>query len=214
MESVSQSKAQGRWRKVLFEVIFESDTPAGKWFDLLLILCIVLSVVVVMIDSVGSMRAKWGGVLYAAEWLFTILFTVEYVLRLICVRRPMRYAVSFFGIIDLLAILPTYMSLVFFGSRYLAVIRVLRVLRVFRILKLGHHTKEARLLKSALIASRRKIIVFLFAVLTMVVCIGSLIYVIEGEENGFTSIPRGVYWAIVTAGCLLGNRDIDDGGVR
>jgi len=198
MDSVSKDKAEGRRRKVLFEVIFESDTAAGKWFDILLIVCIVLSVAVVMVDSVGSIRAEFGGVLYATEWFFTILFTIEYVLRLICVRRAIRYAVSFFGIVDLLAILPTYISLVFLGSRYLAVVRVLRVLRVFRVLKLGHHTKEARLLKSALIASRRKIIVFLFAVLTLVVIIGSLIYVIEGEEHGFTSIPRGVYWAIVT----------------
>jgi len=186
------------WRDILFEVIFEADTPAGKWFDIVLIATILLSVLTVMLDSVSSIRTRHGAWLYGIEWFFTILFTVEYILRLICVGRPARYAVSFFGIVDLLAIVPTYLSLVIYGSRYLAVIRVLRVLRVFRVLKLGHHTKEASVLKKALYASRRKILVFLFVVLTLVVIIGSLMYVIEGAENGFTSIPASVYWAIVT----------------
>ena len=198
MSDFTRSKAESRWRKTMFEVIFESDTPAGKWFDIVLIICILLSVVTIMLDSVNSIRASYGGLLTAAEWFFTILFTIEYVLRLICVDRPIRYAVSFFGIIDLLAILPTYGSLLFYGSRYLVTVRVLRVLRIFRVLKLGHHIKEANLLKKALYASRRKVFVFLFVVLTMVVIIGSLIYVIEGQENGFTSIPRSMYWAIVT----------------
>lgn len=198
MTGAINNKAERRWREILFEVIFEADTPAGKWFDIVLIFCIMLSVIAVMLDSVSSIRAKYGNFLYAVEWSFTILFTIEYILRLLCVGRPIRYAVSFFGVVDLLAILPTYMSLFVFGSRYLAVVRVLRVLRIFRVLKLGHHTKEATLLKKALFASRRKILVFLFVVLTLVVIIGSLIYVIEGEENGFTSIPRGVYWAVVT----------------
>jgi len=198
MNDFIQSKAKSRWRKTMFEVIFESDTPAGKWFDIVLIICILLSVVTIMLDSVSSIRATYGRLLTAAEWFFTILFTIEYILRLICVGRPIRYAVSFFGVIDLLAILPTYASLFFYGSRYLVTIRVLRVLRIFRVLKLGHHTKEANLLKKALYASRRKVFVFLFVVLTLIVIIGSLIYVIEGQENGFTSIPRSMYWAIVT----------------
>jgi len=198
MTGAINNKAERRWREILLEVIFEADTPAGKWFDIVLIFCIMLSVIAVMLDSVSSIRAKYGNFLYAVEWFFTILFTIEYILRLLCVGRPIRYAVSFFGVVDLLAILPTYMSLFVFGSRYLAVVRVLRVLRIFRVLKLGHHTKEATLLKKALFASRRKILVFLFVVLTLVVIIGSLIYVIEGEEHGFTSIPRGVYWAVVT----------------
>ena len=193
-----ESKTTSRWRSTMFEVIFESDTPAGKWFDIILIICILLSVTTIMLDSVDNVRSKCGGILTTAEWFFTLLFTIEYVLRLICIGKPIRYAISFFGIIDLLAILPTYAGLFFYGSRYLVTIRVLRVLRVFRILKLGHHTKEANLLKTALYASRRKIFVFLFVVLTLVVIIGSLIYVIEGAENGFTSIPRSVYWAIVT----------------
>ena len=198
MNTIIKKKSNRRWRDVLFEIIFEADTPAGKWFDIILIICILLSVLTVMLDSVSSIREKHGELLYAVEWFFTILFTVEYIFRLICVGRPIRYAVSFFGIVDLLAILPTYMSLLFFGSRYLSVVRVLRVLRIFRVLKLGHHTKEAAVLKKALYASRRKILVFLFVVLSLVVIIGSLIYLIEEEENGFTSIPRSVYWAIVT----------------
>jgi voltage-gated potassium channel len=186
------------WRHKLFEIIFEADTSAGKWFDVILIVCILLSVMVVMLDSISTVNAKYGGLLYGFEWFFTLLFTVEYVLRLLCVGRPARYAVSFFGVVDLLAILPTYVSLLFFGSRYLSVVRILRVLRVFRIMKLGHHTREAAVLKKALYASRRKILVFLFIVLTLVVIIGSLMYVIEGRQGQFTSIPRSVYWAIVT----------------
>jgi voltage-gated potassium channel len=198
MDTNAGNNINRRWRQILFEIIFEAETPAGKWFDIILIICISLSVLAVMLDSVRSIRAEFGRFLYAVEWFFTILFTIEYILRLICVRKPARYAVSFFGIVDLLAILPTYTSLFFFAGRHLAVIRVLRVLRIFRVLKLGHHTKEAAMLKKALYASRRKILVFLFVVLTLVVIIGSVIYIIEGEENGFTSIPRSVYWAVVT----------------
>ena len=199
MAEHSKDNSKRSWRDVLFEVIFESDTPAGKWFDIVLIVCILASVAVVMADSVAPIRERHGELLYGLEWFFTILFTVEYALRLICVGRPLRYAVSFFGIVDLLAILPTYLSLVHYGSRYLAVVRVLRVLRVFRVLKLGHHTKEATVLRQALYASRRKILVFLAVVLTLVVVVGSLMYMIEGRTNeGFSSIPRSVYWAIVT----------------
>ena len=210
MNTAEQNKPGRRWREILFEVIFEADTPAGKWFDIALIICILLSVVAVMLDSVAPIRAEYGRLLYTVEWFFTILFTAEYVLRLLCVRRPTKYAVSFFGVIDLLAILPTYTSLLLLSSRYLSVIRVLRVLRVFRVLKLGHHTKEAAMLKKALYASRRKILVFICAVLTLVVIVGSLMYIIEGEKHGFTSIPRGVYWAIVTL-TTVGYGDISPG---
>jgi voltage-gated potassium channel len=198
MNVTIKNKSNRAWREVLFEIIFEADTPAGKWFDLILIMSILLSVATVMLDSVNSINASYGRLLHAVEWFFTILFTVEYILRLLCVGRPIRYAVSFFGIVDLLAILPTYMSLLFPRSRHLMVVRVLRVLRIFRVLKLGHHTKEATMLRKALYASRRKILVFFSAVLTLVVIIGSLIYVIEGQQGGFTSIPRSVYWAVVT----------------
>ena len=198
MSTTIKSKGDRGWRKVLFEVIFEADTPAGKWFDIVLIVCILLSVATVMLDSVSEIAAEHGPLLKGIEWFFTILFTVEYILRLLCVGRPGRYAVSFFGLVDLLAILPTYISPLLPLSRYLSVVRILRVLRIFRVLKLGHHTKEASVLKTALYASRRKILVFFSVVLTLVVIIGSLMYVIEGREGKFTSIPRSVYWAIVT----------------
>ena len=187
-----------RLRDKLHEIIFEADTPAGKIFDILLIVSIVTSVVMVMLDSVGSIRQVYGGLLYLGEWIFTILFTIEYILRLYCVGRPLGYAVSFFGVVDLLAVLPTYMSIFFPGTQYLLVIRVLRVLRIFRVLKLVKYVGETRLLMQALRASRRKITVFLFTVLTLVIIFGSLMYLIEDPDAGFTSIPRSVYWAIVT----------------
>lgn len=186
------------WREGLYTVIFESDTPAGKWFDVILIISIILSVTAVMLDSVNTVNESYGGLLYRIEWLFTVLFSVEYILRLLCIGKPARYAKSFFGIVDLLAILPTYISLVIPGGQYLIAIRILRILRIFRVLKLVQYSLESQLLLQALKASRRKITVFLFAVSTMVVIFGSLMYLIEGEENGFTSIPRSVYWAVVT----------------
>jgi len=200
MDTSRQKQSLSGWRKIAFEVIFEADTAAGKWFDVALILCIVASVAVVMLDSVAGINESHGRLLYLLEWLFTVLFTVEYVLRLVCVGNPARYAVSFFGIVDLLAIVPTYAGLVLAGTHYLAVIRILRVLRIFRVLKLGECVGEANVLKQALIASRKKIVVFLFTVLTLVVIIGSVIYLIESRpaESGFTSIPKSVYWAIVT----------------
>jgi voltage-gated potassium channel len=189
---------ENNWRNTLYTIIFEADTPAGKLFDEVLILSILLSIIVVMLDSVSSFAAIYGDLFYTLEWIFTILFTVEYFLRLICVGRPIRYATSFFGIIDLLAILPTYLGLLLPGGRYLVVIRGLRLLRVFRVLKLAQYMGEADLLIRALRASRRKITLFLFTVLTLVVILGSLMYVIEGAESGFTSIPRSIYWAIIT----------------
>ncbi|UCG37888.1 MAG: ion transporter, partial [bacterium] len=185
-------------RKLLHEVIFEADTPAGKWFDVLLILSILASVVVVMADSVGTIRVGHGRFLVAAEWFFTVLFTVEYILRLVSVRSPLKYAWSFYGVVDFLAVIPTYLSLAFPATKYFLVLRVLRILRVFRVLKLIQYLKEANLLLKALAASRRKITVFLFTVLSLVTIFGSLMYVIEGEANGFTSIPKSIYWAIVT----------------
>jgi voltage-gated potassium channel len=190
--------SRAHWRVVLHEVIFEADTPAGKGFDVILIISILASVAAVMLDSIGSVRSSFGSLLYRIEWFFTLIFTVEYLLRLLCVGRPIHYAVSFYGIVDLLAIIPTYLSLILPGSQYLLVIRILRILRIFRILKLVPYLKEAQLLIKALRASSRKIAVFLYTVSTMVVIFGSLMYVIEGEAHGFTSIPRSIYWAIVT----------------
>ena len=191
-------KSGKEFRSRLYEIIFESDTPAGKAFDVILILCILLSVGVVMLDSVAALHASYRPLFYALEWFFTILFTIEYIFRLYCVPSKYRYAVSFFGIVDLLSILPTYLSVLVFHSRYLMVIRILRVLRIFRVLKLGHHVRQADMIRQALYASRQKILVFLIAVLTLVVVIGALIYLIEGPENGFTSIPKSIYWAVVT----------------
>lgn len=189
---------RARWRVRLHDVIFEADTPAGRAFDIVLIASILLSVAAVMADSVEAVNARWAAELYLVEWVFTALFSAEYLLRLLAVERPLAYARTFYGVVDLLAILPTYVSPLFPGSQYLLVIRLLRILRIFRILKLIQYVGEARLLLQALRASRRKISVFLSAVLTLVVILGSLMYFIEGRENGFTSIPISVYWAIVT----------------
>ncbi len=186
------------WRDSLHEIIFEADTAAGKLFDEALIACIILSVVAVMFDSVASVHAQYGRILYGIEWFVTVLFTIEYVLRLSCVGRPLRYATSFYGTVDLLAILPTYVSILLPGSQYLIVIRILRVLRIFRVLKLLQYLREASLLLQAMRASSRKILVFLFTVLTLVVIFGALMYLIEGADNGFTSIPLSIYWAVVT----------------
>ncbi len=182
----------------LYEIIFESDTQAGKGFDVLLIINVLLSVVVVLLDSVQYFNNQYGSELYFLEWYFTILFTIEYFLRIYCIAKPLMYVKSFFGIIDLLAIIPTYISIFVPASRYLSVIRILRVLRIFRILKLILFVGEANLLMDALISARRKITVFLFLILSLVTIIGSVMYLIEGETNGFTSIPVGIYWAIVT----------------
>ncbi len=198
MEISQKNKLNSKWRLKLHEIIFEADTSAGKFFDILLIITIILSVIIVMLDSIASVNRNFGNELYILEWIFTLLFTTEYFLRLISVGRPLKYATSFFGVVDLLAILPTYFSMFFPGSQYLLVIRVLRLLRIFRVLKLVQYLAEAQQLAKALHASKRKIIVFLFAVMAIVVIFGSLMYVIEGEENGFTSIPRSIYWAIVT----------------
>ena len=185
-------------REQLHEIIFEADTPGGKTFDVVLLWLILLSVLTVLLESVSSVRAQYGLALRAAEWLFTLLFTAEYVLRLYSVRRPGRYAASFFGLVDLLAILPTYLSLVVAGAQSLLVIRVLRLLRVFRVLKLAKYLGEANFLLAALRVSRAKITVFLGTIMTIVLIVAALMYLIEGEETGFTSIPTAVYWAIVT----------------
>ena len=182
----------------LYKVIFESDTPAGKTFDILLIISILISVIVVFIDSVEYYNKKYGDILYLLEWFFTILFTIEYFLRIYCIGKPFMYIRSFFGIVDLVSIIPTYISIFFPASRFLTVIRILRVLRIFRILKLILYIGEANILMQAIIASRRKIIVFLFFMLSLVTIFGSVMYLIEGEANGFASIPKSMYWAIVT----------------
>lgn len=198
MARTTTGRTRDGLRERIYRIMFEADTSTGRGFDILLILAIVASVVAVMLDSMATVREAAGGVLSAAEWAFTILFTIEYLLRLYAVPRRIRYARSFFGVIDLLALAPTYLSILLPGGHFLLVVRVLRVLRVFRVLKLAKYVAEAELIVAALKASGRKIAVFLFAVLSIVVVVGSLIYLIEGDASGFTSIPRSVYWAIVT----------------
>jgi voltage-gated potassium channel len=186
------------WRKRLHTVIFEADTLGGKVFDIALLTTILLSIVTVCLESVASIDAEYHQPLRIAEWIFTILFTIEYILRIICVRRPLGYIFSFYGITDLLAVLPTWLTLVDLGTRYGVVVRGLRLIRIFRVLKLGRLVFDAGSLGRALMASRGKIVVFLTTILIIVVIVGAAMHVIEGPENGFTSIPQGMYWGIVT----------------
>lgn len=194
--SIARSRAP--WRDRWNEIIFGHETFAGRLFDVILLIVILLSVLTVLLDSVRSLREAHGELLHLAEWTFTGLFTIEYVARLATATNAARYARSFFGIVDFLAIGPVYFSLFFGVSHSFAVLRALRLLRVFRILKLTQFIGEAAALRIALAASMRKIIVFLFAVITIVIIVGALMYQIEGEQNGFTSIPAAMYWAVVT----------------
>jgi len=196
--STDRLAARPRWRARLHEVIFEADTRAGRAFDVGLLVAILVSVGAVMLESVADVRREHGAVLRAVEWSLTAAFTLEYVLRLVAVDRPARYARSFFGLMDLVAIVPTYLALVVPEAHSLMVIRAVRLLRIFRILKLAQFLGEAQLLVLALRASRRKITVFLGGIVTIVMIVGTLMYVIEGEEHGFTSIPTSMYWAVVT----------------
>ena len=186
------------WREDLHELIFEADTLTGKVFDIALIICIILSVLGVMLSSIDSFNQQYGQWLDYFEWIFTILFSIEYVLRIMCVRKPWLYMKSFFGIVDLLSILPSYIALFFTGAQTMMVIRALRVLRIFRIFKLGEYLGEAHALIRAMRASSTKILVFLYTVLIAVIIFGSAMYIVEGGENGFSSIPKSIYWAIVT----------------
>lgn len=187
-----------QFKENLYEIIFEADTRAGKIFDITLLIVILLSVVLVMLESVPRINQSHGQQLLILEWIITLIFTIEYFVRIIIVRKPWKYIFSFYGIIDFLAILPTYLSLVLIGSQSLVVIRVLRLLRIFRILKLTRYTHAGRTLARAIWASREKISVFIFFVIIMVVIIGTIMYLIEGENGGFTSIPISIYWSIVT----------------
>ena len=192
------SSGRSRWRARLHEVIFEADTAAGRAFDIGLLVAITVSVAAVLLESVAAIREQYGPLLRVVEWTLTVAFTVEYVLRLIAVDRPWRYAVSFYGVVDLLAILPTYLALLVPDTQSFMVVRGIRLLRVFRILKAAQFLREAEMLMTALRASRRKITVFLGGIVIIVLIMGALMYVVEGEENGFTSIPVSMYWAVVT----------------
>jgi len=193
-----ESPARADWRARLHEIIFEADTPAGKAFDVGLLMMIAASLVAVSLETVSPYGEEYRRALRLMEWGFTVLFSVEYLLRLLCVRRPLSYAHSFFGVVDLMAILPTYLSVLFPGTQSFLMIRALRLLRVFRVFKLAQFIGEIELLQRALRQSRRKIAVFVTTLLTIVAIMGALMYLIEGAEAGFTSIPRGMYWAIVT----------------
>ena len=186
------------WRSRLHEIIYESATAAGKLFDVSLLVLIVASIIVVILDSSKGWHEKYGHLFRILEWCFTILFTIEYILRLICIRKPWRYVLSFLGLIDLLAIIPGYLSLVLAGSQSLIVLRALRLMRIFRIFKLSHYLSEMQFLNVAIKASMKKISIFMLSVITLVIIMGSVMYLIEGGTNGFTSIPDSIYWAIVT----------------
>jgi voltage-gated potassium channel len=197
-ENEHPAPAREDLRDRLYIIIFEAETPAGRWFDIALLVLIVISVVLVSLESVASIRAGFGTLFSELEWAFTGLFCIEYILRIYCARRRLRYIVSFFGIVDLLSLLPAFVSLFLAGAHSLIIIRSLRLLRVFRVLKIVRMLGEAQSLVDAIKASLPKILVFLGAVLIIVMIVGAAMHVIEGGDNGFTSVPRSMYWAIVT----------------
>jgi voltage-gated potassium channel len=183
---------------ILYHVIYQAHTPSGRWFDITLIISILVSVLTIVLESVTEINQQYGQLLFIIDWAFTILFTIEYILRIFCIHRQFKYIASFYGLIDLMSILPSYISLLIRGSRYLQVVRILRVLWIFRVLKLVQYINQSNQLLNALLASRPKIAIFLFTISTLLVIFGSTIYLIEGPENGFTNIPVSIYWAMVT----------------
>lgn len=198
MTRARHEAGKGPAKETLFRIIFRSDTPGGMLFDLALIVAILVSVVVVMLMTVDIYNAKYGRLFHLIEWGFTILFTIEYGLRLYCVRNRARYAKSFFGVVDLLSVLPTYLGLILTGTAPMMVIRILRILRLFRIMHMDRYVGEANILLEVLIASWRKTLVFVYTVITLVVIFGALMYFVEGPGGGFSNIPQSMYWAIVT----------------
>jgi len=189
---------KNNWKNQLHDIIYEADTPIGKWFDIILIVVILISILLVTLESVESIDKGYHNFLNIAEWVITILFTIEYIARIITIKKPANYIFSFYGIIDFLATIPKYLSLIFIGTHALVALRALRLLRVFRILKLTRYLGASGNLISALKASRIKIFVFLFSVLVITIILGTVMYLVEGPENGFTNIPHSMYWAIVT----------------
>lgn len=193
-----ESESTHNWKTKLHEIIYEADTPSGKIFDILLLVFIIVSIILVMLESVKSIDSKYHQLLYIGEWIVTILFSLEYILRIISVKQPLKYMFSFFGIIDFLSTIPMYLTFLFGGAQALVVLRALRLLRVFRILKLARYLGASNQLKDSIVASRVKIMVFLFAVIISSVVFGTIMYLVEGEANGFDNIPKSVYWCIVT----------------
>jgi len=198
---VSKSKTNKpfpAWKTKLHEIIYEADTKQGKLFDVILIIAIIISIVLVMLESVENIDEKYHNFLNISEWIITILFTIEYIARIICIKKPTTYIFSFYGIVDFLATIPKYLSIFLIGTHALVALRALRLLRVFRILKLARYLGESTTLVTALRASKYKISVFLFSVIVLTIILGTVMYLVEGPENGFTSIPHSMYWAIVT----------------
>lgn len=192
------SSHKSTWRSKLHDIIYEADTPMGRLFDIVLLILILLSVIFVMLESVSWIDQKYHKVLYYGEWVITVFFSFEYIARIVTVKKPSKYIFSFYGIIDFLSTIPLYLSFILVGSNYLLTVRALRLLRIFRILKITRYVGESNKLSRALLHSRAKILIFLFTVLIISIIAGTIMYLIEGEESGFTSIPRSVYWAIVT----------------
>lgn len=195
---MNNKKQKNSWKNKLHEIIYEADTTQGKLFDVILLVAILTSIILVMLESVQSIDVKYHNTLYFGEWIITILFSIEYLLRIIAIRKPRKYIFSFFGMVDFLSTIPFYLSLFFAGSQGLIALRALRLLRVFRILKLARYIGASNKLILALKASKAKIAVFLFFVLIVCIILGTVMYMIEGQENGFTNIPKSIYWAIVT----------------
>lgn len=195
---MNNPKKKSDWREKLHEIIYEADTPEGKLFDIILLIAILASILLVMLESIKSFDAKYHQALNISEWIITILFTIEYIFRIITVKKPIKYITSFYGIIDLLSTLPKYISIIFAGTHALVALRALRLLRIFRVLKLARFLGASNQLTMAIKASRAKISVFLYAVLILSIIFGTIMYLVEGEENGFTNIPKSVYWCIVT----------------
>lgn len=198
MLHMKPKKPSKNWKARLHEIIYEAETPQGKLFDVILLIAILASIIFVMLESITSFNARFHSFLNIAEWIITIVFTLEYIARIIAVKRPLRYIFSFYGVIDFLSTIPKYLSLIFFGTQAFIALRAFRLLRVFRILKLTRYLGASNTLASSLKASKAKILVFLFAVVIVSIIFGTLMYIIEGEASGFTSIPVSVYWCIVT----------------
>lgn len=195
---MKEYKPQAKWKSKLHEVIYEADTPSGKFFDIVLFILIIISVILVMLESIDGFDEHYHKTLLTLEWIVTIFFTLEYIARLISIKKPLKYVFSFYGIIDFLSTIPLYLSYILAGSQVLLAVRAFRLLRIFRILKLVKFMGEASQLQSALKASRTKIAVFIYVVLILSVILGTIMYIVEGDESGFTSIPKSIYWTIVT----------------